>query len=269
MIRGKRPRLYDTDKKSYQDVMIPALSIDFENTENLTTVIGNIHETLLRHDNILSEYEAFLSQAVQLPIQKGKLFYTGYEQAPILIYDSARISLSGQLSGTVATEYTATATLLSGKWYDNSTATSRSFKWRIEKGKLAKPYQARQYMYTGAKQTLELENFLSNIMTKRNNSVFEATAPGEYTAVIGITDTNYTWYDGKSTDYQIKWRIFPDSYPSDDTGQPADSGIDSDTAVALINALSIIEGHSNTLKNLREELDNIKKVMITSTMELV
>ena len=192
------------------------------------------------------------------------MFYTGYEQAPILIYDSARISLSGELTGTNAKTYTATATLLSGKWWDNSTAKNRNFTWTIDKGRIAKPYQARQYMFTGAKQTLELENFLSNAMIKRNNSIFEATAPGEYTAAIGLSNNNYTWYDGTTADCQIKWRIFPDSYPSEDTGNN-NSGIDSDTAIALTNALGDIESHGMTIQALRDEIDNIKKVMITST----
>lgn len=120
-------------------------------------------------------------------------------------FDASTMTKSGD-SKTVAGSYTATISLIDNtnyQWADGNT-TNVEISWSIAKATATVPTKVdKNYTYTGADQTLDLNNFNSTLMNITGNVGKDAKI---YTTVVTLKDPdNYKW----ATDFDgnISWGI--------------------------------------------------------------
>lgn len=139
-----------------------------------------------------------------VPSQAGSLTYTGAAQTPTWNgYDTDKLTIGGQTSGTNAGSYTATFTPKEGyKWADGST-TAVSVTWTIGRASVALPSQSGSLTYTGSAQTPSWSGYDSNKLTL---SVTGKTDAGTYSASF-TPKSNYQWPDGSTAAKSVNWSI--------------------------------------------------------------
>ena len=138
-----------------------------------------------------------------LPTQTGTLVADGTSKTPSWNgYDTNKMTIGGDTSGTAAGEYTATFTPTSNyKWSDGSTG-AKEVKWTIISVLVSIPSQSGTLTYNGSAQTPKWQNF-----DNENSSVNVSakTNAGEYTAT--FTLKKGMWTDGTTAAKAIKWAI--------------------------------------------------------------
>ena len=138
-----------------------------------------------------------------LPTQTGTLVADGTSKTPSWNgYDTNKMTIGGDTSGTAAGEYTATFTPTSNyKWSDGSTG-AKEVKWTIISVLVSIPSQSGTLTYNGSAQTPKWQNF-----DNENSSVNVSakTNAGEYTAT--FTLKKGMWTDGTTAAKTIKWTI--------------------------------------------------------------
>ena len=138
-----------------------------------------------------------------LPTQTGTLVADGTSKTPSWNgYDTNKMTIGGDISGTAAGEYTATFTPTSNyKWSDGSTG-AKEVKWTIISVLVSIPSQSGTLTYNGSAQTPKWQNF-----DNENSSVNVSakTNAGEYTAT--FTLKKGMWTDGTTAAKTIKWTI--------------------------------------------------------------
>lgn len=142
-----------------------------------------------------------------LPTQKGTLTYNGSTQSPVWEeYQTDKMTISGQTSGTNAGTYTATFTPKSGfSWIDGGTG-AKDVTWKIDKAKSYIPYvDSIAYTYSGNPITPIINNFNSSIMSVSGQT--SGTNVGVYTISISLTNSNYEWIDGTTEIKNTSWEI--------------------------------------------------------------
>ena len=138
-----------------------------------------------------------------LPTQTGTLVADGTSKTPSWNgYDTNKMTIGGDTSGTAAGEYTATFTPTSNyKWSDGSTG-AKEVKWTIISVLVSIPSQSGTLTYNGSAQTPKWQNFDNE---NSSVSVSAKTAAGEYTAI--FTLKKGMWTDGTTAAKTIKWTI--------------------------------------------------------------
>ena len=138
-----------------------------------------------------------------LPTQTGTLVADGTSKTPSWIgYDTSKMTIGGDTSGTAAGEYTATFTPTSNyKWSDGSTG-AKEVKWTIISVLVSIPSQSGTLTYNGSAQTPKWQNFDNE---NSSVSVSAKTNAGEYTAT--FTLKKGMWTDGTTAAKTIKWTI--------------------------------------------------------------
>ena len=138
-----------------------------------------------------------------LPTQTGTLVADGTSKTPSWNgYDTNKMTIGGDTSGTAAGEYTATFTPTSNyKWSDGSTA-AKEVKWTIISVLVSIPSQSGTLTYNGSAQTPKWQNFDNE---NSSVSVSAKTNAGEYTAT--FTLKKGMWTDGTTAAKTIKWTI--------------------------------------------------------------
>lgn len=138
-----------------------------------------------------------------LPTQTGTLVADGTSKTPSWNgYDTEKMTIGGDTSGTNAGDYTATFTPTSNyKWSDGSTG-AKEVKWTIISVLVSIPSQSSTLTYNGSAQTPKWQNF-----DNENSSVNVSakTNAGEYTAT--FTLKKGMWTDGTTAAKTIKWTI--------------------------------------------------------------
>ena len=138
-----------------------------------------------------------------LPTQTGTLVADGTSKTPSWNgYDTNKMTIGGDTSGTAAGEYTATFTPTSNyKWSDGSTG-DKEVKWTIISVLVSIPSQSGTLTYNGSAQTPKWQNF-----DNENSSVNVSakTNAGDYTAT--FTLKKGMWTDGTTAAKTIKWTI--------------------------------------------------------------
>lgn len=138
-----------------------------------------------------------------LPTQTGTLVADGTSKTPSWNgYDTNKMTIGGDTSGTAAGEYTATFTPTSNyKWSDGSTG-AKEVKWTIISVLVSIPSQSGTLTYNGSAQTPKWQNF-----DNENSSVIVSakTNAGEYMAT--FTLKKGMWTDGTTAAKTIKWTI--------------------------------------------------------------
>lgn len=138
-----------------------------------------------------------------LPTQTGTLVADGTSKTPSWNgYDTEKMTIGGDTSGTNAGDYTATFTPTSNyKWSDGSTG-AKEVKWTIISVLVSIPSQSGTLTYNGSAQTPKWQNF-----DNENSSVNVSakTNAGEYTAT--FTLKKGMWTDGTTAAKTIKWTI--------------------------------------------------------------
>lgn len=138
-----------------------------------------------------------------LPTQTGTLVADGTSKTPSWNgYDTNKMTIGGDTSGTAAGEYTATFTPTSNyKWSDGSTG-AKEVKWTIISVLVSIPSQSGTLTYNGRAQTPKWQNFDNE---NSSVSVSAKTNAGEYTAT--FTLKKGMWTDGTTAAKTIKWTI--------------------------------------------------------------
>lgn len=138
-----------------------------------------------------------------LPTQTGTLVADGTSKTPSWNgYDTNKMTIGGDTSGTAAGEYTATFTPTSNyKWSDGSTG-AKEVKWTIISVLVSIPSQSGTLTYNGSAQTPKWQNFDNE---NSSVSVSSKTNAGEYTAT--FTLKKGMWTDGTTAAKTIKWTI--------------------------------------------------------------
>ena len=81
--------------------------------------------------------------------------------------------------------------------------------WNIEVKKVEKPTVSGEYIFNGARQTVELDGFDENFMAITGTTI--ASEVGTYTIKVRLLDpTKYTWADGTTESFELTWRIEED-----------------------------------------------------------
>ena len=138
-----------------------------------------------------------------LPTQTGTLVADGTSKTPSWNgYDTNKMTIGGDTSGTAAGEYTATFTPTSNyKWSDGSTG-AKEVKWTIISVLVSIPSQSGTLTYNGSAQTPKWQNFDNE---NSSVSVSAKTNAGDYTAT--FTLKKGMWTDGTTAAKTIKWTI--------------------------------------------------------------
>lgn len=138
-----------------------------------------------------------------LPTQTGTLVADGTSKTPSWSgYDTEKMAIGGDTSGTNAGDYTATFTPTSNyKWSDGSTG-AKEVKWTIISVLVSIPSQSGTLTYNGSTQTPKWQNFDNE---NSSVSVSAKTNAGEYTAT--FTLKKGMWTDGTTAAKTIKWTI--------------------------------------------------------------
>ena len=138
-----------------------------------------------------------------LPTQTGTLVADGTSKTPSWNgYDTNKMTIGGDTSGTAAGEYTATFTPTSNyKWSDGSTG-AKEVKWTIISVLVSIPSQSGTLTYNGSAQTPKWQNFDNE---NSSVSVSAKTNAGEYMAT--FTLKKGMWTDGTTAAKTIKWTI--------------------------------------------------------------
>ena len=138
-----------------------------------------------------------------LPTQTGTLVADGTSKTPSWNgYDTNKMTIGGDTSGTAAGEYTATFTPTSNyKWSDGSTG-AKEVKWTIISVLVSIPSQSGTLTYNGSAQTPKWQNFDNE---NSSVSVSPKTNAGEYMAT--FTLKKGMWTDGTTAAKTIKWTI--------------------------------------------------------------
>lgn len=101
-----------------------------------------------------------------VPTQGGALVYNGSSQTPTWNgFDTEKLTIGGQTSGTNAGTYTATFTPKEGfKWADGST-DAVSVTWTISRASVTVPSQSGSLTYNGSSRTPSWSNYDSSKLT--------------------------------------------------------------------------------------------------------
>ena len=145
---------------------------------------------------------------IQLPLQIGKLIYSGEIQSPNLKnYDPAKMTLSGDFENKIdAGIYTAYATPNENFTFEDSNG-AKSFTWQIDKLELEKPTATdTEKIYNGEIQSPTILNFDSNYIEQ--TGIDAAINAGEFSAIYELKDKNNTqWQDGAQNAVILVWKI--------------------------------------------------------------
>lgn len=152
---------------------------------------------------------------VPIPTIAGTYTYDGTEQtANIVNYNENFMTRTGIYKATSAGTYQVTFTLTheDSAWADGSSEPI-TLSWTIEKATLIKPTISGTYTYNGQTQTLVLNGYDSNTMTKSGPST-EVNA-GIYEIRISLNDSNnYKWYDDNRTTITLYWVVAKAVWPT-------------------------------------------------------
>ncbi len=140
-----------------------------------------------------------------VPTQGGALVYNGSSQTPMWNgFDTEKLTIGGQTSGTNAGTYTATFTPKEGfKWSDGST-DAVSVTWTIGRASVTIPSQSGSLTYNGSSQTPSWSNYDSNKLTIGGTT--SDTNAGTYSATF-TPKSNYQWSDGTTSAKTVNWSI--------------------------------------------------------------
>ncbi len=146
--------------------------------------------------------------AVPLPVpaQAGALTYTGSAQSPVWNgYDSAKMTLSGETSGTDAGAYHAQFALAYGYEWPDGSAEPASVPWTIGRAVIAQlPAVSGTLTFDGTEQSPTFIGYDPDKMTLGGDTA--ATEPGDYAATFTPT-ANYQWADGSTGAKSVTWTI--------------------------------------------------------------
>ncbi len=143
--------------------------------------------------------------SLAVPAQAGALTYTGAAQSPTWSgYDPAKMTVTGETSGTDAGSYTATFTLAYGYTFPDGTDTADA-AWTIARAVIpAVPTQNNAIVADGTAKSPTWDGYDPAKLTIGGTT--SAVAAGDYTATFTPT-ANYQWWDGSTGAKDAVWTI--------------------------------------------------------------
>ena len=255
-------KIYNAATSETSSFVLSTVNMNHTDGRNLQAILENIFERLNNLESGITLASAVIDETpVSLPKQLGSVVYNGLVQSPVLDYDSSRIKITNGIEASDAGTYTATASLISGKWEDNSSNTTKTFTWEINKGIIPKPYVNQVLVENKLTQDLSLEGFYPDIMTKGNE--ISGKDAKSYTATINLNSSNYTFPD-HTTITNIPWRIVPNNATVEIQG----TDLTSDITSAITTFLENVDDYDQTFLGINEEITKMKRAMITKTLTI-
>lgn len=146
------------------------------------------------------------AQISAYPYQSGTLNYTGSSQSPTWVsYDTNKMTISGQTSGTEIGSYIAVFTPKSNYMWNDGTTSGKEISWSISSQTVSLvPTQANTLVYTGNSQSPTWNNYDSSKLTLGGTT--SGTNATSYTATF-TPKSGYTWSDGTATAKSATWSI--------------------------------------------------------------
>lgn len=144
----------------------------------------------------------------QEPSLAAPLIYDGTVKTPTwLNYDSTKLTIGGDMSGTERGSYTTTFTPKANyKWFDNTT-TTKSVVWKIYPQQVEIPTVTDTVMtYNGEEQSPTISAYDSDIISVTGNTAINV---GTYVLTFHLKDNSIQWTDGTTADKKISWEIVP------------------------------------------------------------
>ena len=178
------------------------------------TNAGNYTTTFTLHDDykwsdgtreVKSVTWRISSESVTVPTTSSVLTYTGSSQHPTWVYDSTKVTVTGDQDGINAGSYTTTFTLNSDsmQWSDGDTQP-KNITWTIGRQNVTLPAQSGTLTYDTTEQTPTWSNYDSTKLTIGGDT--EGTNAGTYTATFTPT-ANYQWSGGTYEAENVTWEI--------------------------------------------------------------
>lgn len=205
MIRGRKPQAYNAATKETDGLFIPAASIDFPDQEDLETKMTTVEDNVSTLQEQTELLEETINRSLPVPKQLGTVVYNGMVQAPVWDVQTSRILISGDITGTDATTYNATATLLNGNWENDSLSEEQPIQWTISKKKIPKPFVSGVLIADGTLQNVQLCDFNSQYCEIEGQT--QGRTAGSYNISVKITNRNVIWDDDTSGSLPLTWRI--------------------------------------------------------------
>ena len=141
-----------------------------------------------------------------VPTQSGSLTYTGQAQSPTWTgYESGKLTLGGDTSGTNAGSYEASFTPKANYQWQDGTATAKTAAWTIGRATIATvPSQSGSLTYTAGAQSPTWANYDSGKLTLGGTT--SGTNAGSYNATF-TPKANYQWDGGSTAAKTVQWTI--------------------------------------------------------------
>ena len=150
-------------------------------------------------------YEQPLEE-VLVPVISGTYTYSGSSQTSVWTnYDSTKMTMSGDNTGTNAGTYNVTFSLQEGYIWNDGTIEDKTLTWTIEPESLVVPSIQGTYVYTGSTITPTWDNYNSNKMSISGDT--SGTNAGDYTVLFSLASNNFKWSDNTVADKSVTWSI--------------------------------------------------------------
>lgn len=248
MIKNVKPQAYSTSTGQLEELLLPASSINFSDNETLEEKTENIDGDITILQQKVQSLEDVVNKPLEVPTQLGTLIYNGNVQTPTFSVNSSRVTITGDIEGRDAGNYTTLFTLLSGSWKGNSLAKQQRVIWTIQKKKLPKPFISSIFFEDGNLHEVQLGNYDSSLC-KISGTVQERNT-GSYTVTISLNSPNVTWDDGTMDPVNLVWQIMRSAgFNSIDTGEQSVMA----AKIATLQA-EIVTLRQNVISN-RETID--------------
>ena len=180
---------------------------EIELTETENSIEITVHSTGECTAVVMNENIATIEEKIVeiLPTQKGSITYNTYLHEPEWNnFDTNKLSISGEVSGTDARTYTAIFTTINGYKFSDKT-NRKEVQWSIDKAIISEvPTQNGTINYSGKSETPYWNNYDSTqlIISGDTSGINVDT----YTAIFTPT-SNYKWFDGTITGKTSNWVI--------------------------------------------------------------
>lgn len=170
--------------------------------ENAATAAANAQKAADDAAKAVSDINSTINT---IPSQNGTPAYTGSViTASWNGFDTEKLTIGGQTTGTNVGEYSATFTPKEGFKWPDGTNTAKTVKWKIVRATITVPTQSGSPTYTGSEQTASFSNYNSAKMTMGGTA--KGTNAGTYSATF-TPGANFCWPDGTTTAKTVNWTI--------------------------------------------------------------
>lgn len=174
-------------------------------TQELAGAVKTADEAKATADAAAKEVKKLTAVIGAVPSQSGSLVYNGNVQEPTWNgFDSEKLTIEGQTSGTDAGTYSVTFAPKEGYMWDDESTDPRSATWSIGRANVALPTPSGSLVYNGKAQSPTWNGYDTGKMTLGGTT--SGINAGSYAASF-MPKSNYQWGDGTTSAKAVNWSI--------------------------------------------------------------